>query len=106
MTARLYTMTVRDLRDLLEGHDDDTLVVASCNYGDYGRTEQAVALGQGDLSGELIRLEESAYSTSGYAVPRDEHDQYECEECGNDEAECECEGAADPDPKAVRVLMI
>lgn len=68
MARMLKTITVAQLRALLEGENDDALVVFTCDYGDYHHTEQAVGL-RGDV--EEVLLEESAYSQSGFAVSKD-----------------------------------
>lgn len=65
----MKTMTVRQLRNLLEGEDDGRPVIFSTDYGDYHRTLQALPL-SGDV--ELVHIERSAYSNSGYALVREE----------------------------------
>lgn len=58
------TMTREELEDALSGYDDDTLVVACCDYGDHCHTMQAISLND---VGEVF-LNKSNYSSSGYAV--------------------------------------
>lgn len=84
----MRTITVAELRDLLDGEDDEALVIFSTSYGDYGRTQQALPI-DGEI--ERRRIEESAYSNSGYAlVSRGEWDEDPPEvECGNCGAEVE-----------------
>lgn len=61
----LKSITVAELRELLEGEPDDKRVVFASDYGDHGHTMQAVEL-EGET--EDVRLEESGYSKSGWAV--------------------------------------
>jgi hypothetical protein len=68
------TITVRELKDLLEGLDEDARVAFSCNYGDRGRTQQVISI-RGDM--EESNLYRSAYSESGWAVCRDSEDPTE-----------------------------
>lgn len=64
----LRTITVRQLRELLDGEDDDLPVIFSTDYGDYHHTQQALPLiGETDE----VLVEESAYSNSGFAVAND-----------------------------------
>jgi hypothetical protein len=72
------SITVKALREMLEGEDDDALVAFACDYGDYHHTEQALAI-KGEL--EEASLVESAYSHSGFAVAdADDEDEEEAEE--------------------------
>lgn len=63
--ATLKTITVGELRELLEDYEDDVPVVFASNYGDISRTQQVHPL-RGD--GDMVAVRESAYSDSGYAV--------------------------------------
>ena len=94
---QLWTMSVRELKDLIEHEDDDTLIVATCNYGDYSRTEQVIPL-DGEL--EEVHLEGSAYSQSGLAVPKKE--RYADDE--EDEEDLTLEDEAKPKVLAFRYL--
>ena len=69
--ARMSTITVRQLIDLLEGEDQDAKVLFTCDYGDYSHTDQALA-----ISGETeeVLIEKSAYSHSGFAIAKDDDD--------------------------------
>lgn len=80
----MKTITVRELRDLLDDYDDDTPVIFSSNYGDRGRTEQAHAL-SGDA--DLVTLRKSGYSESGYAVVEDDEDAQAAAERDDDSQE-------------------
>ena len=71
---KLKTLTVKALRDLLEGEDDDALVIFSTDYGDYHHTPQALPL-RGET--EEVYVEKSGYSNSGFAVVSDEDDAAE-----------------------------
>ena len=62
---KLRTLTVAELKDLLDGQPDDAKVIFSTNYGDYSRTEQALPL-KGEL--DTVCIEKSAYSNSGFAI--------------------------------------
>ncbi len=94
----LKTITVAKLRKLLEGEDDAALVAFACDYGDYHHTEQALGL-RGELEEAL--LEESAYSTSGWAVASSDEEDDFCEACQQHKP-CSCEEAAE----APKVLII
>jgi len=65
------TITVGELKDLLEGLDDDTRVAFACNYGDRCQTQQVISI-KGDMNEE--NLYRSAYSESGWAVCKDSED--------------------------------
>lgn len=58
------TLTVGQLKKLLENHDDDTPVTTMVSYGDRANTMQAVGLGEV----EMVNLTETSYSDSGYQV--------------------------------------
>lgn len=62
------SMTVGQLREILEDYSDDEPVMFGCNYGDYHRTQQVLLI-EGNL--ERLPVEDSAYSESGWAVVRD-----------------------------------
>jgi hypothetical protein len=65
------TITVRELKQLLEDlHDDDRVAFAS-DYGDHSHTMQVHPL-RGSV--DLHEIRESAYSHSGYALADDEFD--------------------------------
>lgn len=65
------SITVAELRDLLVGQDDDTMVVFTANYGDYHNTMQALPI-SGDLT-ERVVVEE-AYSRSGFGFAPEDRD--------------------------------
>lgn len=67
----MRTITVQQLRDLLEDEDPDALVIFSADYGDYHRTAQALPL-KGEV--EEVEIEKSAYSNSGYAIAESDED--------------------------------
>jgi hypothetical protein len=67
----LNTMTVGDLRDLLEDFPDDARVIFTTDYGDYHHTKQALGIRSAE-SGH--RVERSAYSNSGFALVGDDPD--------------------------------
>ena len=69
----MRTITVGELRELLEDRDADELVIFSTGYGDYHNTPQALPL-KGEL--EEVTIVESGYSNSGFAIAseRDEDD--------------------------------
>lgn len=74
----LRSITLGELRALLADHsqaDDEIKVIFTANYGDRGRTPQALPL-KGEV--EEVQVCESAYSDSGYAVAGD--DDYEDED--------------------------
>lgn len=61
----MKTITVRELREALEGQDDDTPVLFTTCYGDHSRTQQALPL-RGEV--DTVTIEKSAYSNSGWAI--------------------------------------
>jgi hypothetical protein len=67
----MKTITVRELKELLEYQEDDMKVIFTTSYGDRGDTPQALAL-VGEI--EPVTVVESAYSTSGYAIEEDPDD--------------------------------
>lgn len=67
----LKTITVAELRELLEGYHPDARVIVSADYGDRARTQQALGL-KGDI--DEVALYPSAYSTSGFAVADDDRE--------------------------------
>ena len=81
MTSQLRTITVRELRDLLEDEDDNALVIFTTNYGDYHHTSQALPLKGETEEGTVAK---SAYSNSGFELVQDEDDfeEGECADCG------------------------
>jgi len=66
------SMTVGELRELLDGQDDEALVVFTSDYGDHCHTRQ-VHLLDGVLDETLV--EKGAYSDSGWIVASDEDDE-------------------------------
>ena len=69
----IKTMTVAELRDALDGFDDDAPVVFACDYGDHSHTEQALAVRTADETDEHA-LVKTAYSSSGYAIDQEQED--------------------------------
>lgn len=61
----LNTLTVGELKALLDNYDDETPVVLACSYGDRGNTQQVIEINHATTS---CLLERSAYSLSGVAV--------------------------------------
>lgn len=70
----LNTLTIQDListlQEFAEEFGDDTLVVASCDYGDYHHTEQLIEIEE-IIPNDPIK---SAYSRSGYAFNDEEYE--------------------------------
>lgn len=66
---KMKTITVKELRDLLDDQEPDALVVFTADYGDHGHTAQALPL-KGEV--EERRIEKSAYSNSGFSLAQDE----------------------------------
>ena len=61
------SMTVRELRELLDGFDDEARVLVAAEYGDYGRTVQALSVEDAvDAEAKEFALD-SGYSRSGVA---------------------------------------
>lgn len=63
-------MTVRELRESLEDFDDDTKVVFSYNYGDYGKTTVADPAGNVDE----MRVKYSAYHRTLSVIEEEDDD--------------------------------
>lgn len=66
----LQGLTVRELREELEGKDDDLLVVVGVDYGDRQNTIQAIPA----TDCGTVTVSKSAYSDSGYKI-NDEEDE-------------------------------
>jgi len=60
-------MTVRQIREALEFADQDARVFFTCNYGDHGRTQQALPVGDAITDCDSSDLYTTAYSQSGVA---------------------------------------
>ena len=74
------TLTVGELRDLLEDYDQDAPVLFACEYGDCGNTIQA--LGVMDTEERSTNdLSESCYSQSGVALNEAEQCETYCAAC-------------------------
>lgn len=73
---KLHSITVGELRQLLEHHDDEVMVLLQYDYGDYHHT-QAVDL----IHDAILRsIEGSGYSHSGYAVADEEVEEFDSPE--------------------------
>lgn len=68
----MRSITVRELKALLEDQDEDREVIFSTDYGDYHRTPQALPMA-GEI--EEVAIVKSAYSNSGFAVLSEDDDQ-------------------------------
>lgn len=68
----LQTITKRQLLDLLDDVEDDARIVFSSDYGDRGHTEQAHEI-KGEI--EQVKVHESAYSASGFAIAENDDDE-------------------------------
>ena len=69
------SMTVRQLREALDGLDDEMLVAFACDYGDRAHTQQVLSITTADEYDES-EIEESGYSNSGFALLEgDEEDE-------------------------------
>ena len=64
MTMKPSTLTVAELIAILEDQDPDMPVMIACDYGDRGRTMQALPIHRVEEDG----LRKSAYSDSGWAL--------------------------------------
>lgn len=71
-------MTVRDLREMLEGMDDDAAVVFQADYGDYVHTQQALLVTEAEEAeaADVIYVSEG-YSHSGLAIRDNTKDEDE-----------------------------
>lgn len=78
----LRTMTLGDFRSETSGLPDETLLVMEYDYGDYHHTRAVNPIGE-LLEG--VRLVESGYSASGYAINDPDEDDDEQDEPITDE---------------------
>lgn len=78
-------LTVGDLREMIEGVNDDIPVMFSCSYGDYHNTLQVLPVSEA-LELTSGDLHESAYSQSGIAMLKEGRDD---EDEGDDDEEDE-----------------
>ena len=74
MNQQLNTITAGELREMIEGLDEDARIAFACNYGDRARTQQVISI-TGDM--EESNLYRSAYSESGWAVCGDSEREHE-----------------------------
>ena len=77
----MRTNTLRDIRDAINDLVDDygpeildKDIYASCDYGDYGHTQQLIPL---DSVISLVKADKTPYSKSGLAVMRDDKDGWD-----------------------------
>ena len=63
--ANLHSITVGELIKILQHEDESAMVVIGVNYGDRGRTLQAIPL-RGEC--EEVAVGETSYSESGYKI--------------------------------------
>lgn len=83
------SVTVGELRAMLEDHDEESLVVFICDYGDHCHTQQALPIKSAEqLSSDDFRT--SGYSQSGIAM---------IEERDGRDVEC-------PDEESIPVVVI
>jgi hypothetical protein len=69
------SMTVSDLKEMLDEMPDNAVVLFACDYGDYCHTMQALPVNRADLLAlSDLRLDETSYSRSGLAVSEIEDD--------------------------------
>lgn len=75
--VRDTAMTARQIREALESVDDDAAVFFVCSYGDRGKTQQALPVGEviGDCSARNLRT--TGYSESGIAMVEDDENESE-----------------------------
>ena len=74
-------MTVSELIERLQGCDPEAPVLFTCNYGDIGRTMQALTIDDVDEF-ESTDIKDSAYSNSGMEFIEDNEDaEYFCQTC-------------------------
>jgi len=76
------TMTVGQLREMLENYDENTPVFMTANYGDICRTIQALVI-EDVVEASEGQLSESGYSHSGVAWNGEDANDCEayCEQC-------------------------
>lgn len=72
MNAKLNTITVAELIETLKGLPEDALVAFASDYGDRCHTMQVHKL---NGEAEMMLIEESAYSNSGFAIDSEGNDQ-------------------------------
>ena len=96
--SKLHSMSIADLIETLREAGDaygfETQVVVTADYGDICHTQQALPL---TGRAELLDIEESGYSHSGWAISQDQEEEPEDDEM---------EDSGDPlDTDKVLVLM-
>jgi hypothetical protein len=76
------TMTVGQLRELLEQYDENMPVFFATGYGDYGRTIQALTITE-EIASTTSQLRDSAYSHSkvAFIADSDEEGGAYCPQC-------------------------
>lgn len=81
-------MTVAQLIEQLEDLPAGAVVVFTCDYGDYGHTQQALTVGNVDEYSSSD-FHESAYSKSGIAMNKDDRDDDDGDDDDGDSDEAE-----------------
>lgn len=85
MARQFNSITVEDLINQLKDLPQDAKIGFACNYGDYGRTMQVLPFGE---EPELVFVQESAYSQSGFAIDKSrEADEVDEEDIDEDDGE-------------------
>lgn len=69
--SEFKSITVAELKALLEDQSPNLLVTFASNYGDYHRTQQVHSL---DGYAEEMKIVETAYSDSGFALSDEDDD--------------------------------
>lgn len=88
-------MSVRELREQLEGYDDDAPVLFVCDYGDYCHTQQALPVG------EIVETDASYFADSGYSKSGLAFHEEEDEDDEDDEEDGEVAPVAAPSPVVI-----
>lgn len=83
----LNTITVGQLKQMLDDFNDDAKIVFADDYGDYCHTTQALTIQSVySLKRDGQKLEKTAYSKSGYAIVNNYDDSdYDDEEDDDEE---------------------
>jgi len=81
--------TASELIELLEDCDPDAVVLFVCNYGDYGRTQQALPVVEVEEF-HSSTLSGSAYSQSGIEFTEGDESEFFCLKCDEERNTTEC----------------
>jgi len=83
MARKFQSITVGELRQILEDYDEDDMIAFSSDYGDHCHTEQLHSI-KGAV--DEVKADTTGYSDSGFKVVYDEDEKWEEDEDEKDES--------------------